>query len=730
MLMLRQYQEKHVEELTKKISEFIALDSNKVCVFKAPTGSGKTIMMAEVIKRLVDHKASGQQLAFIWITVHKLHQQSKESLENYYERLESIRCSYFDDLEDKKITDGEILFFNWPAIYQEDNIYIRDNENDFNLSNVISNTKESGCDIILIIDESHHTASGDKSRDVINMIKPKVTVEVSATPKILDSDSVVSVDINEVKEEEMIKKSIQINPDLKNIVLEDNMLRVSETTTDELLIKLALEKRQKLREYYKDESADVNPLVLIQLPDRRHGVDRKTEIIRFLDRRFNINVNNGKLAIHMAGIDDKINLENIVKNNDKAEVLIFKQALVVGWDCPRASILVLFREWNNFVFSIQTIGRIIRMPETVHYSNDELNHAIVYTNMSNITIAEDIAKDFVTVYESRVRSSFISDVKLHSIYIQRAHEKTRLTGRFTDFFIQIADEDQLITRLDSNPSPILVSLTSDGSVMQIDRPQNVPGNEFAVVATQLDTQQLFDALVYSLAVPFATQHSSERIKRALLHYFKMQGIIDIYQIQKIVLHPSNKSFIIDTVVAAKEKFKNVVSDVVTPVVIHDEKWTIPHNIRYTNTHKQLQFKKSIMDSVYVSTVSDTELQFMKFLDDVNNSVKWWFKNGVNEKKYFAIEYIGINDNTVHAFYIDFIVCMNDGRIGLFDTKSGFTESMAQVKAESLSNYISKNTPSGMFGGIVIIRDGIWFYNDKPSYRIFDASPSDWHSLSL
>lgn len=730
MLMLRRYQEKHVEELTNKISELMALDSDKVCVFKAPTGSGKTIMMADVIKRLVDRKVSNQQLAFIWITVHRLHQQSKESLENYYERLESIKCSYFDDLEDKKIVDGEILFFNWPAIYQEDNIYIRDNENDFNLSSVITNTKKSGCDIILIIDESHHTASGDKSRDVINMIKPKITVEVSATPKILDCDSMVSIDINEVKEEEMIKKSIQINPDLKNIVLEDNMLRVSGTTTDELLIKLALEKRQRLQECYKDEGADVNPLVLIQLPDRRHGVDRKTEIVRFLDRRFNINVNNGKLAIHMAGIDDKINLENIVKNNDKAEVLIFKQALVVGWDCPRASILVLFREWNDFVFSIQTIGRIIRMPETVHYDNDELNHAIVYTNMSNITIAEDIAKDFVTVYESRVRPSLMSDVKLHSVYIQRAHEKTRLTGKFTDFFILAADASQLISKLDTNPPPLFVSLTSDGKVIQIDRTQSVDGTEFTVVATPLDIQQLFDALIYSLAAPFATQHSGERIKRSLVHYFQMQGIIDLYQIQKIVLHTQNKSFIIDAIVNAKEKFKNDVSDTATPAVINNEKWTIPNTIRYTNAHEQLQFKKSIMDSVYVSAISDIELKFMGFLDDVNNSVKWWFKNGVNEKKYFAINYIDPRDNSDHAFYVDFIVCMNDERIGLFDTKSGFTESMAQLKAESLSRYTNENASSGIFGGIVTLRDDIWFYNDKPSYKAFDASQSDWRSLSL
>jgi len=730
MLILRQYQEKHVEELTNKLGEFMALDSDKVCVFKAPTGSGKTIMMAEVIKRLLDRKMDNQEMAFIWITVHRLHQQSKESLEKYYERLESVTCSYFNDLADKEIADGEILFFNWPAIYQADNIYIRDNENDFNLSSVIANTKKSGRNVILIIDESHHTASGDKSRDVINMIKPKITIEVSATPKILESDSVVSVDINEVKEEEMIKKSIQINPDLKNIVLEDNILRISDTTTDELLIKLALEKRQRLQECYRREGSDVNPLVLIQIPDRRHGTDRRDEIVNFLNRRFSINVANGKLAIHLAGIDDKINLENIVKNDDKAEVLIFKQALVVGWDCPRASILVLFREWKDFVFSIQTIGRIIRMPETIHYDNDELNHAIVYTNMPNITIAEDIAKDFVTVYESRIRSSTLGDLNLRSAYIRRAHEKTRLTGKFTDYFIQIADESNLISKLNDNPPPLFVSLTSDGKVVQIDRPQNVLGTEFTIVATPVDTQNLFDALIYSLASPFAAQHSGERIKRALLLYFKKHGIIDLYHIQKIVLSSSNKSSIIDVVLSAKEKFKKYVSDVAAPITTYNENWNVPNTIQYTNTHEQLKFKKSIMDSVYVLNVSDTELQFMKFLDDVNNGVKWWFKNGSNEKKYFAIDYVDPMDGSTHAFYVDFIVHMNDGRIGLFDTKGGFTERSSRPKAESLAQYIEKNTSSKLFGGIVILKNNIWLYNSNSRYSTFVENPSDWRALSL
>ena len=188
MYKLRNYQEKYTQELTDKVNNLLNSDYNKICVFKAPTGSGKTIMMAEFIKRLVDNREDGKEIAFIWITVHKLHEQSKEKLEKYYEDLQIVNCSVFEDLQDKQIQDKEILFFNWQSINQEDNIYIREREDQNNLSEIIKNTREAGREIILVIDESHHTAGSEKSQELIKEIDPKVTVEVSATPRLPNVD--------------------------------------------------------------------------------------------------------------------------------------------------------------------------------------------------------------------------------------------------------------------------------------------------------------------------------------------------------------------------------------------------------------------------------------------------------------------------------------------------------------------------------------------------------------
>jgi len=65
----------------------LELEGSKLCIFEAPTGSGKTIMVGEFLKRLVNplDREDGKQFSFIWISVRDLHNQSKKSLEHNFE---------------------------------------------------------------------------------------------------------------------------------------------------------------------------------------------------------------------------------------------------------------------------------------------------------------------------------------------------------------------------------------------------------------------------------------------------------------------------------------------------------------------------------------------------------------------------------------------------------------------------------------------------------------------
>jgi type III restriction enzyme len=53
--------------------------------------------------------------------------------------------------------------------------------------------------------------------------------------------------------------------------------------------------------------------------------------------------------------ENKTNKDLIDIQNSPVEALIFKQAIATGWDCPRAQILVMFREIKTVTFEIQTV---------------------------------------------------------------------------------------------------------------------------------------------------------------------------------------------------------------------------------------------------------------------------------------------------------------------------------------------------------------------------------------
>ena len=101
--------------MLNRFDNLLQSNENEICILKAPTGSGKTIICAEFLKQFVKINPSSEKFSYIWISVRQLHNQSKDKLESYYESDNSLKCSYWEDLVDKKIRENEILFINWES---------------------------------------------------------------------------------------------------------------------------------------------------------------------------------------------------------------------------------------------------------------------------------------------------------------------------------------------------------------------------------------------------------------------------------------------------------------------------------------------------------------------------------------------------------------------------------------------------------------------------------------
>lgn len=731
-MILKNFQTKAVSDLILKSQKLLKLSGNRKLIFRSPTGSGKTIMMAEYIERFVLDKISSDDFCFIWATPRKtLTLQSKSKLEKYFQYKKLLKCSEFHELQDNKISTNEVLFLNWESINKSNkNTIVRDNERDFYLQKILENTRDEKREVILIIDESHHHATSEISKNLISEFSAKISVEVSATPTIINPDEIINVDIEDVKLEALIKKSVKLNEGLENIYENERIKIKLKDGTENFILNEAINKRNVLLDSYKKENKKINPLLLIQLPDRKTGEeDRlKTEIEVFLKKKHNISIDNGKLAIYLS--EDKQNLENISKNDNAVEVLIFKQAIALGWDCPRAQILVLFRDWKNLSFSIQTIGRIMRMPDAIsgYYQNDELNHSYVFTNLDYIELSEDYAKNYLTIYNSKSTK----DISLPSYHKKRAREKTRLSPKFTDIFLNIAVKNNLKSILkiknQKATAEIITEITStdtDSLLTQVFKKEKFN------ISNPEDLQRIFDYFVRNNLSPFFPEDISiSRVKESIYTFFEQELDLNyedsLDEILNICLSEKNIIQLKDFIELSKLKYLSETKDIAEEIIL-DEGWNFPKNISFTGNYSLFDKKKSVMRPFYSNSSWKTEVEFINFLENLDN-VEYWFKNGDRDQTFFSIPYT--DEGSEKLFYVDFIIIFKNKKIGLFDTKSGFTIKSSKEKSDGLQKYIKQNNKLNLVGGIVTNTNnktykGSWVYFLQESGKMKSDDLNNW-----
>lgn len=414
MKKLKNYQLDAIKQLVGITDVYMTTPKNETIVFQSPTGSGKTITMSRFILEMSEK--STQDVCFIWISIGKgdLHVQSYKSVKKEIGDL--ISCSLLENEffgSRDEIEESEIVFVNWEKIRNKDkktdefkNILMKDNEQN-NFPTILKNTRKKR-KIILVIDESHSGATTERAMEIRDeIIQPELTFEMSATPAFKDENvnTRVVVDPKDVIEEGMIKKEVIINDKIAEIIEKEE----NETTSENLVLESAYYKEEELKRRYEkayergETEQKIVPLTLIQIPNSAYGDAKREKIEEFLKTK-GITTENGKLAILLS--DEKINEEheNLKALDSKVEYLIFKMAIDTGWDCPRAQILLKFREVSSITFEIQTLGRILRMPEAKHYSDEMLNRAYVYSNIQSIKIKKEI-------YNPNVIKTFSSAVK-------------------------------------------------------------------------------------------------------------------------------------------------------------------------------------------------------------------------------------------------------------------------------------------------------------------------------
>ena len=695
-IILKNYQKKAVDELSEKFKNSQE-ENNFKLIFKSPTGSGKTLMVTEFLKNIF--LDSNNNVAVIWAAPRQLHTQSKDKIKPVLLEKNIGKALEVYQLKNPRLKKNEILFLNWESINKKNNTFMKSNEKNINLKNLIQNTKKFATKIILVIDECHFTAPSLISNYLTNIINPDFTLAISATPTMKDVDDVVRVKIENVKDEGMIKKNIIPNEMfLKKSVGLDNKLREG---SNFYFLDEAIKQREKLLKLYKKKKLTINPLILIQLPDRKSNIEEelKNDLITRLATKYNKTFKNGKLSIKLSG--EEKNFENIEKLDNEVEILIFKHSLTLGWDCPRAQILLLLREWKSFNFSIQTLGRILRtpFPDKGHLDIEDLNNSYVYTNLKQLVLEDDVAKDFLITNTSKKKIK--TNLKIESTHIKRQRQKTRLNNDFREIFLIIAKKNNAVNKIKIKKNLTIKHSYITEKIINIDFAKNkIIKSKFDINFTSDNEWQILleNFIINNISPIYPEERSITEIKKTFYHFFKMIMNVDIKDQYSLVvsniLSKENVELFKSLLDESKDTYQNHYQNI-DDEIINNKNWDIPEEIYFNSKNYEIPFRKNIMKPFFSQENSDLENKFMKYIDK-SSKVDWWYKNGVNDSKYFGIKYNEKND--LRIFYVDFIIKFKNKKLGFFDTKSGFTLSLSQKKLLALKKYVSKSKK--FYGGLI------------------------------
>lgn len=383
----------------------------------------------------------------------------------------------------------------------------------------------------------------------------------------------------------------------------------------------------------------------------------------------------------------------------------------------------------------------MRMPEPDrgHYSIENLNYSYVYTNIDNIEIHDDIAKDYITIFTSK-RKDIYKPINLLSCYSKRHREKTRLAPLFIEIFLKEAEGYNLKDKLNIKSKKSFLKIISDWKAEDVDKLAHakIVGDKL-IDASNFDLQRLFDYFVRRNLTPFYPEDRSVgRVKESIYKFFERKLKIEYSEkweeIIQIVLSDNNFQHFVNVLDMAKEKYKEEVIKRETELGFNED-WNVPESLQFGSNDIKAEKNKSIMHPFYSDGRWKTEDAFIEFLERPNNKIEWWFKNGDRDAIFFAVPYEENRGNK--PFYVDFIVKLKDGEIGLFDTKAGRTLKDAEAKIDGLYAYIKSECKKGkkLFGGIVANTEprnyqGRWVYFDKQGNELKDNDFNNWVTLEI
>ena len=349
--------------IIESMSHALLRESSPPCLLRAPTGSGKTFVLARVLANVSAEKG------VVWFWFVPFVNLVAQTLDALVSNSSDLSPQLLPHGRNQDAAAGQVLISTVQAVAKAQSRtkgYNADGDDDTRtLAELVARARAQKLRIGMVVDEAHIAL--DKTTEFgkfAQWLSPDFLIMATATPRdqrLLDflasagksefesftvsRDEVVSARLNKRYIEAIVydlRQSVQSVADLKRTVLRQ-----------------AWKRNQKLKRQLAEAGVNLTPLLLVQVANGDKTVDEAEQDLMRLCQ-----VPLHAIGKHSADEPDPV-LMAAIANDASKEVLIFKQSAGTGFDAPRAFVLASTKTVNDPDFAMQFIGRVMRVSQAV-----------------------------------------------------------------------------------------------------------------------------------------------------------------------------------------------------------------------------------------------------------------------------------------------------------------------------------------------------------------------------
>ncbi|MCH4071819.1 DEAD/DEAH box helicase [Pseudoramibacter sp.] len=426
------FQKKALNDLRIQTAEamgsYYRTHAPQVVSFTAPTGAGKTIIMAALIEDIYygDERFADQQDAiFVWLSDSpQLNEQSKLKIDGKADKISLAQCVTVteDSFDRETFEDGHIYFLNTQKLSVSSNLTKHGDSRTYTIWETIANTvREKSDRLYFIIDEAHRGMQGRKASRATTIMQK--FIKGSEEDELPSMPVVIGMSATTQRFNKLVEKSAST---IHKVVVTTEDVRASGLLKDRIIITYPEETKNKndmailqaavddwkekwghWTQYCQEQHyAYVNPILIIQVQNGKGKKLSDTDLddcLAKIEERANVQFEPGQVVHTFGQLESDIEMNGLkvhyaepsrIAEDKNIRVVFFKENLSTGWDCPRAETMMSFRHAKDATYIAQLLGRMIRTPMQMHIQVDDvLNDVHLFLPYFNEQTVKDVVEE-------------------------------------------------------------------------------------------------------------------------------------------------------------------------------------------------------------------------------------------------------------------------------------------------------------------------------------------------